>query len=112
MCKGGFEFWRNIREVALVSRAATGANEVVVAPANPNRVGFVLGSGGATINCRPQKFTAAANAILFVPATTNPYPALTVATWGQLMFQPWEFVLTAVGNFYNIAELVLPAEYK
>lgn len=112
MCPSALHLWFNVRWRILDARTTVAANEIYTAPRNAERIGFVLASGGAAINYRPAVFGANVVQNIYLPAAPNPWKPITIAEFGQLILEPWDFTLTALGNSYVVAELFTPKDFK
>lgn len=109
MCMKDWDFKSRLEYAQLVSRTTVAANELFTVPCNGKRYGFVVASGGASINMRPTMFGTAVNAIIYTPGGPNPLPPLTIDYWGPLIFEKWDFTLVTLGNSYVVYEITLGA---
>ena len=112
VCPSALHLWFNVRARLLDARTTAGANEVYTAPRNAERIGFILASGGAAISYRPTQFGPNVVTEIYTPAGANAVKPITIAQYGQLILEPWDFVLTALGNTYAVWELFTPATLK
>lgn len=108
MCKGSFDFLRDVAPKPLITNLTTGAANVeTLIPRNPKRYGFVIASGGGAINYRPTLFGSGVNFGIYAPGAANTPGVLTIEHFAQLIFEPWTFTLVTAGNTYTIFELEL-----
>lgn len=112
MCPEGYRFIRTAWPKVLINRPAAGANELVQVPANPERVGFVLGTGTGQMYYRPRIMGAGNQAGVYAPLTATQTQPLTADQWGQLIVEAWDFTLVSIGNNYCIIELSTTPDFK
>lgn len=112
MCPAAVHFWFNVRVQKLADVTTVGASVLFTAPRNPERIGFLFGSGGGNINYRPTSWGASVSAGIFSPAGANPLPEITIARFGQIIVEPWDFNCVTFPNNYTIWEMVTPAGFK
>lgn len=112
MCPNGIRFYRNTNYRVLLARQASVGFEVVRVAANPERIGFLVGSGGSEIWYGPVVDDVKWFTGRIVPLTANYPQELNIEHYGGFIMKPWEFTLTDGAGIYFVAEITTPVDFK
>lgn len=112
MCPAGYRFYRDGMLRRLIDRTTVAPNEVLTVGPNPERVGFVLATGGGVMQFRPTTFGVNVIAGSYNPGGFTQPQDLTIERYGQLILLGWDFILQNAGNSYQVWEIRTPKDFQ
>ena len=109
MCPAAMKLWFNARSRQLDVQTTVAASLSFTAPRNSERIGFLLAATGGVFQVRPSQFPTGTLLLQVQSSGLMPWKPITIAEFGNLITEPWDFIYSTFPQTYTVWELYTPA---